>query len=64
MLLRTIDVNQAEHPILFNLTKTFSNFSSALSKKDSNFRKINIFMNLYFIRSGTDNGLLDVAFLT
>jgi len=64
MLLRNIDVNQAEHPILYNLASAFSNFSTALSKKDSNYKKTQIFLNPHFVRSGTDNGMLDIAFFT
>jgi hypothetical protein len=64
MLLRTMDVNHNEHPILYNLASAFCNFSTALSKKDSNFKKGQIFLNPHFVRSGTDNGLIDIPFFT
>jgi hypothetical protein len=64
MLLRTMDVNRNEHPILYNLASAFCNFSTALSKKDSNFKTGQIFLNPHFIRSGTDNGLIDIPFFT
>ncbi len=36
----------------------------AHSEKDENYKKSEIFMNSSFVRSGRDNGLLDINFFT
>jgi exonuclease III len=59
-----LDIPQNSNPILSNLVEAFKSFKNAHSMKDENYKKSEIFMNSCFVRSGRDNGLLDINFFT
>jgi hypothetical protein len=62
--IRNIDVSAQNNPILYNLVCAYTNFADSFFLKDGNYKMSPIFMNPAFVRSGTDNGLLDIAFFT
>jgi hypothetical protein len=63
-LIRLIDVNPHLHPILHNIVKSYVNFLPNFTLSGKNYKKGQVFLNPAFVRSGTDNGLLDPAFFT
>jgi hypothetical protein len=62
--IRKIDVSYERNPILYNLVCAFTSFTDGFYLKDENFKESAIFLNLAFVRSGTDSGLLDIPFFT
>jgi len=63
-LIRRTDISQNENPILYNIVDAFCSMSEALTKKDENYKKSQIFLNPTFVRSKDDNNLLDIPFFT
>jgi len=62
--IRKLDVCKREHPILYNIVESYSDFMHSFALHGKNYRKSHLFMNPIFVRSGRDNGLLDTAFFT
>jgi hypothetical protein len=63
-LIRRIDVDKNDHPILYNLVDSYCTFLTAFSDHEKNYQKSEIFYNPTFVRSRNDNNLLDIAFFT
>jgi len=62
--IRKIDIDPYLHPILTNIVNSYCEFLPAFSKNEKNYRKAHIFLNPAFVRSGSDNGLIDIPFFT
>jgi hypothetical protein len=60
--IRKIDIDP--HPILANIVISYCEFLPAFSKNKKNYRKAQIFLNPAFVRSVSDNGLIDIPFFT
>jgi len=63
-LIRKIDVDPFANPILTNIVSSYETFLPAFTLKEKNYKKGQIFLNPAFVRSGTDNNLLDIPFFT
>jgi hypothetical protein len=63
-LIRKIDIDPYTHPILSNIVSAYETFLPAHTLKDKNYKKSQLFLNPAFVRSATDNGLLDIPFFT
>jgi hypothetical protein len=58
LLANELTVSQNEHPILYNICKSFGTFKREFYLKDDNYKQALIFKNPIFRRSRVDNGLL------
>jgi hypothetical protein len=63
-LIRRTDISPTENPILYNIIDSYCTVNDALSSKDENYKKSQIFLNPVFVRSKDDNNLLDIPFFT
>jgi hypothetical protein len=63
-LIRRTDISPTENPILYNIIDSYCTVKAALSSKDENYKKSQIFLNPVFVRSKDDNNLLDIPFFT
>jgi hypothetical protein len=63
-LIRRTEISQNENPILYNIVDSFCTMNEALTKKDENYKKSQIFLNPSFVRSKDDNNMLDIPFFT
>jgi hypothetical protein len=61
-LLRKIDVDYVDNPILYGIAEAYELFVNCFSRIGTNYKVIPIFNNSLYCRSKSDSGLLDINF--